>query len=271
MRNWLTSLPARIAEAVIGGLVLLLVVDHFSDRVNLHVRTWLFGLVILVALGVVVAATWRLARRRAQPPPEALDALRQQVADLELETGRRAEYAEHLRQILDHLQQVIAGRMPGVDYLAFIERGILEPARDMLREDQSEDVRLSVLAPTEDNKSFRMAFAAGHSLPSKTNYSLEVDESISRFALLKGKPYVWHDLEKEPAYKPHPKATRAYRSMVSLPIRADDTIWGVFNVISTEANSFQDVDIEYIKFLGSIINVATSLILASRNPTTDTT
>ena len=143
----------------------------------------------------------------------------------------------------------------------FIERGILQPARDMLRQDANEDVRLSVLAPRGDV--FCMSFAAGHSLLSKTKFSLPIKDSISRFAYERGEPFVSLDLDDETAYAPHPLASRPYRSIISLPISGGETIWGVFNVISTRPHAFEDVDVEYVQLLGSIINVATSLIIAN--------
>jgi GAF domain-containing protein len=110
-----------------------------------------------------------------------------------------------------------------------------------------------------------MPLAAGHTIASQQKYALDIDESISRFAYLKDKPYVWHDLADEPAYEPHPEATRPYRSMISIPIHGGEKIWGVFNVVSTVASSFEDVDVEYVKLLGSIIDVTTSVILAGRS------
>ncbi len=272
MRKWLSTLPGKLALEVVGGVIVVLIVDHYHNHIRIHTRTWVFLAWVLAAVVLTSLLTRWLTRPSRRPESdeaapdagEVVEALRRQVADLTIETDRWDGYAEHLRQILDHLQQLIAGRLPNVTHIDFIQRGILDSGRDMLKRTPHEDVRLSILSPTPDRKEFRMPFAAGHSLAGQQKYRLEIDESISRFAFQKGKRYVWQDLENEPAYKPHPESTRPYRSMISIPIHRGDKIWGVFNVISTAPNSFDDADIEYVHLLGSIINVSTSLILAEQ-------
>jgi hypothetical protein len=253
MRRWLTSLPAKAVEFVLAAIVAIAIADHYYDRVHVSTRTWVFGLLIVGAVALVATVT-AIALRQSSPVV---------TVDPELDEQHRA-YAEHVRQILDHLRQVIAGEMPDLNYTDFIERGILEPARDMLRQDPDEDIRLSILAPDDapNDGYFVMPMAVGHSLPGRQNFRLKIADSISRFAYEKREPFVWNDLSNENAYTPHPKASRPYRSMISLPVCGTDEIYGVFNVISTLDHAFDDADTEYVKTLGSIINVAAGLILA---------
>ncbi|MEA2369902.1 MAG: hypothetical protein QOH12_296 [Solirubrobacteraceae bacterium] len=263
--RWLKNLPAKLLEAVLGGLLLLAVLaasDHYQDHVSLRARTWAFGAGLLGVIAVAAGVTLWIARRGSWAG-EAAEESTEELKTLRLLSERYEGYTEHLRQILEVLQQVIAGEVAGVTYAAFIERGILEPARDMLKQDPGEDIRLSVLEPDSSAPDhFRMLFAAGHTVLGKTNYRIKIADSISRFAFERSKVFMWTDLREEPSYQTHPKASRPYRSMISLPIRSGAQVVGVFNVISTLESAFGIADIDYIKMLGSVINVAASLGLA---------
>jgi hypothetical protein len=89
---------------------------------------------------------------------------------------RHEAYGAHVSQVLGHLHRVLSGDIPGVSIPAFIERGILAPARDLLASSAAEDVRLSVLLPEGDN--FYMAWAAGHSIESQQKYEVRIATSL---------------------------------------------------------------------------------------------
>lgn len=103
----------------------------------------------------------------------ALGPVRQERAELEDMSAtfdyaleRYEVYSAHLAHVLDHLQRVISKDIE-VSIPDYIQRGILEPGRDVLMEDPEEDIRLSVLLP--ESSKFVMAWAAGHDLQSQPN------------------------------------------------------------------------------------------------------
>jgi GAF domain-containing protein len=261
------TLLAAVAAGA-SGLVLLLRRES--------VPAWL--LPAAVAAGFVIAAiVLRGARRALVRVRNDVGTRDEQITQLtaDLERARDASsgyavtaaereqaklYEEHVVQTLDALQKVLVGEIPGVDLESFIERGIMGPARDMMRRVPGEDVRLSLLV--EDAGVYRMRWGVGHRVESVPKFRLKVADSVARFAVEQDKIFVWQDLSEEPAYRPHPKAdpARAISSMIAQPVRVGDTTVGVFNVVSTATNSFTEADIAYTKIIGSLISVVFSLL-----------
>lgn len=249
LARWLTSLPAKIIEGLlgVGALAVLLAIVHHH---HVHVPAWMAvgALAVAAVLGAAIALILRGGGRARQ--------LRAHAHDLHDEIDLAAYYALHVSQILDHLQQVLAGALPGVTVGEFIDRGILGPARDMLMLPAKEDVRLSVLVP--DGECFRMPYAAGHRLPSQRKFELKIDESMARFALYDGEARYWPDVTAEAQYRRHPRGERPWRTMVSLPIKVGDTVVGVLNALSTDTDAFTVQDRLYMEQLASIISVVAS-------------
>jgi GAF domain-containing protein len=184
-----------------------------------------------------------------------------EAAILDHALSRHENYTSHVAEVLDNLQRVIAGDL-GAAISDYIERGILEPAREYLMTDPSEHVRLAILTPREeDSARWQMVLAAGHSLAGREKYHEPIVSTMSRYAFETGQPQSWDDVTAERAFAPTPLASRPFRSMISLPILAGDEILGVFNVISADAFAFDPAEERYIASLGGVINVAVGLWL----------
>ena len=157
-------------------------------------------MVALVAV-VVVLLSWRHIRR-LRGEVSSRDG---EIAELE----RFEVYTAHIAEVLDHLQRVLS---PNIDVPipVYIERGILEPARDVLANHPDEHVRLSVLLP--DGDCFVMVWAAGHTLPGRSNYRVPIKDTLSRLAYESGEPQTWQDVTEDDRFEQNPKATHPTRS-----------------------------------------------------------
>lgn len=262
MNDWLRGLPGRVADNALGSLVAAgilalgaLAIVFVDDE--LSVPAWVAVVVVLALL----ALGYAVARRRSAGD---LDVLLEYL-DSELALGRY--YADHVREVLEILQRGIAGDLP-VTYGDFIQRGVLEPARDWLMQVPGEDIRISILAPDAAGREFHMAFSAGHSLASQQQFSLPIVDSFAAPAFTRGEIVVSDDVDNDPRFRPHPRARpgREYGSLVSVPITVGEDIRAVMNVISTRQNAFSPSDVSYVALLGSALSVAWSLMETSADP-----
>jgi hypothetical protein len=217
------------------------------------VPAWLAVAVVLVTLLLAALARRPLWRQTAE--------LHGVATFLDYALARHENYTSHVAEVLNNLQRVIAGDL-GVSMAEYIERGILEPAREYLMSEPSENVRLAILTPSaEDDTKWKMVLAAGHSLPGREKYHEPIARTMSRYAYETGQPQSWNDVTIERGFSPTPMATRPFCSMISLPILSGDDVLGVFNVISAEASAFDPAEERYIASLGGAINVAVGLWL----------
>lgn len=89
-----------------------------------------------------------------------------------------------------------------------------------------------------------------------------IEQTISTVAFQKKVPQVWKDAPaEERGFVGNPKATRGFKSMVSIPILLGGKTAGVFNVLTDEKDTFDPADINYLTSLGSIIQLAFGLAL----------
>lgn len=230
LREAIAAVFVAALFAVGGGLVGIL---------DAPVPLWVVLLLAVCAVGAFLAG--RIVRTR-----ENLEAL----------------YVDHLREVLDTLQMVVAGEIPEVTARDFIEQGILAPARQWLAVGKDEDVRLSILAPDpRDPRLFSMVFAAGHTLGARKQFQLPIQQSFAGFAYVSGEMKWTNDVESDSRWKRHPHARedREYGSLASVPIKVGTQVVAVFNVLSTRKNAFLASELMYIDVLGSIINVIWSL------------
>jgi GAF domain-containing protein len=240
------------------ALVLWKLLRHHHDiGGHLSIPTWLVAAAIGVCGGVILILAWRLRRRHGQLE-ELVGGVEGMVGAVRYAEQAReitAAYAEHLIEVLYAFQRVLAGDIPGVTIKEFIEDGILEPARDLIKTRQDEDVRLSILVPEDDD--FVMTFAAGHTLESKKAFRLPIDHAFSKWAFRTSVIYWSGDLASDDRFTRHPRAAqeRDYNSIISVPIRAGAKVVAVFNTIFTPPDAFDEADLLYVRLIGAAIEL----------------
>jgi transcriptional regulator with GAF, ATPase, and Fis domain len=227
---------------LLGGLMVALVVTGWK------VPAW-----TLVAMIVVAVALMYLTRRAAGREAHEL---RPKLEAAENKLDRHDSYDSNLCSVLDTFQRVNTKDIKTLTMRAFIERGILIPARDVMQENgHASDLRMSVLLVAKGH--FAMIWASGHHLESQEKYQVPIDQTISKVAYEKRVTQVWKNApEEERSFVSNPKATRGFRSMVSIPILMGDETRGVFNTLTEREGAFDPADISYLTSLGSIIQLA---------------
>jgi GAF domain-containing protein len=242
VKRWLTSLPARIVEGL-----LVLAIATYGGFVLSDAPVWTTALAVLVIAPLCYVAGSRRERG------DLLDAV----------------HAEHIREVLEVIQKVLAGDLPGIDTDSVVERGILGPARYCFTRGTSEDVRLTVIAPEDsDSGTFHLIWECGHSIEAREKFSLSVAGSFAGFAYTSGETQWTNDVAADKRWTSHPKArkARAYGSLASVPIRQGSDVMGVLNVLSTRTGAFTTGDLRYIEIMGSLINVVWGVANSDEDP-----
>lgn len=86
---------------------------------------------------------------------------------------------------------------------------------------------------------------------------MPIDQTISKVAYEKKAIQVWKNApEEERGFVRNPKATRGFKSIVSIPILRGGTTAGVFNFLTDQEAAFDPADVNYLTSLGSIIQLA---------------
>jgi hypothetical protein len=248
---------AAITAAVAYGLgQLLAVVDLVDFGGSLPV--WLAALLAGAALGIGLL----LGRRTVRGLQSQVGTLSEQVGQLEAHTtelGASEPYSEHIREALPDLRKVVAGKLPDFSLRDYVEKGLFEPAQRLLmRDGRRGEVRFSILHV--DGDEFVMSKeddpfpALGHSLDAQQNFRLPIAGAFSELAYRNGRVYASGNLDADDRFQRHPRARpgRTYDSIVSVPLAADDSVDGVFNVIAVRQDAFNAIDRTYITMLGAV-------------------
>ena len=230
LKSSIVSVVAQGLLWLIGALAVGIFLLVTSDA-ELPVGVTVILLAVLAAAGYIL---YRRATKRLHERAKRLSADNKALAE---QVDRNRAHSGHVRMMLDHLHKVIAGEVGNVSIPSYIEKGILQPARDMLLADCDCDVRLSILLPMDDDH-FDMAWAAGHSFESQQKYHVPIEDTLSRFPLADGYPHEWGDVTQDPRFKRNPDATRAFRSLISIPIKHGADVAAIFNVIWEEPEAF---------------------------------
>jgi GAF domain-containing protein len=168
-------------------------------------------------------------------------------------------YSDHVVDVLHRLQRVLTGDLGDVTIPDYIQRGIVEPARDVMQ-GPHEDIRISVLLPEGDR--WHMAWSAGHSLDGQSHYNERIVDTLSRDPYESGESEYWPDVTADERFRVNPRSTRPFHSMLSEPIRNGGVVVGVLNVVSSIVDAFDPAEQRYVASLGSVIGVAVSVYVA---------
>jgi hypothetical protein len=273
------ALVDMVSKALVAGTLSFAALIALLIWQGGSVPAWLATLLVALALAAAYASARRTRRlgtriadkdhRIAELEPVAAEVpeLEESVARLEWGLDRHEFYTEHIAKMLDQLQRVVA-RDIEVPIPVYIERGILQPARDLLMKDPAADVRLSVLMPSGER--WKMVFAAGHSVAGQTKYNERIADTLSRLPLETGETHKWSDVIEDDRFRLNPKATREIHAMISLPLWAGDNRVGVLNVVSSLPDLFDQAEFSYVESLASIVSVAISVHLQDQLKSAET-
>jgi len=112
-----------------------------------------------------------------------------------------------------------------------------------------------------DAKSNKLDLVIAEGLPSE---ALEIDlyaqpegNGISGYVAATGRSYICHDTEKDPRYV---MGIRHCKSSLTVPLRLQDTIVGVFNIESERVGGFDEDDRQFAEIFGQYVAMALHIL-----------
>jgi GAF domain-containing protein len=224
----------------------------------------------LLALALLAAAAWGVSHIDAPLPLWIVFLIAVAAALLGGWLGWAARYGDNLlgyqadllSEAMLGLREIVAGKL-SVSFEEFLERGVLEPGRFGLSAERGEEIRISIIEPT-DGDTFRMIYEAGHSLGRKNNFSLP--KATMAGHALETRELQWtNDVETDDRWRAHPQANeaRSYGSLACMPIIVGDEPVAILNVLSSAKHAFLTSDLTYIELLGGFIGLAWVLTKAA--------
>lgn len=247
--------------AVAGVLLALLVVAITTDA---EVPIWLTASLVLLALGAGtvgcrhVVKRLRTGYRSLKADYRSLEVENNQLARV---VDRHLPHWQHVVNALERLQRVMAGEMGTTNTAVYVEVGLLQPARDLLRDEGACDVRLAVLAPHETKDEYLMLWASGHDFDSRQKLDLTVSGSLSKATLLDGQLHDWPDLRRDEHPSQRSSATSERYSLCSLPLKHGSKTVGVLNVLWEKPYAYDDEAIRYATAIASVTQIVLALAL----------
>jgi hypothetical protein len=255
-----------VARAILGliAVVLVAAAAYAKSQQDNDVSVPVVVAACLVLLIIGPVAGFAVGRRRtpSQPPSPESDRNFREVTRM----ARLHEvYAAHIIQIISTIQELESGGLGEVRMNDFVEKGILEPARDALIDEAGEDVRVSVLTPSEDEPAdFIMRWAAGHTIQGRQNYQRPIGETFAGIAYRTGEMQWSNDCHNDHRFDPNPRAQpgREFSSIVVVPVSLvarGEEAKGVLSVVSTLKSAFPQADLLYIQAVGVALSLVCSL------------
>lgn len=121
--------------------------------------------------------------------------------------------------------------------------------------------RCAVFTIDDSNPTSLKVFeGCGYSLKGKEHLRLKIDESVAGKAFSNGEYKYIADVSRNKTFKPHPKATKQYFSLLCYPIKTGGNVMGVLSIDGSEKDCFSKDDIEYFKMFSNQIGIIIGLI-----------
>ncbi len=112
-----------------------------------------------------------------------------------------------------------------------------------------------------DKKTNRMEFVLEHGMtPKAQDYDIFASTEstcISGYVAATGRSYICHDTSKDPRYL---QGLESARSSLTVPIRLNDEIIGVFNIESDQLAAFNEDDRQYAEILARYVAIALNIL-----------
>ncbi len=112
-----------------------------------------------------------------------------------------------------------------------------------------------------DKKSNRMEFVLQHGMTPKAQdydiFATTESNCISGYVAATGRSYICHDTSKDPRYL---QGLESAKSSLTVPLRLNDEIIGVFNIESAQLAAFNEDDRQYAEILARYVAIALNIL-----------
>jgi putative methionine-R-sulfoxide reductase with GAF domain len=103
----------------------------------------------------------------------------------------------------------------------------------------------------ENAEELKIFEGCGFSITGKEKLRLKINSSIAGNVFVNGEYSYCKDVTKEKDFKPHPKATKNYKSLLCVPIKIDGYTVAVLSIDGSEEDCFSSDDISYFQIFSN--------------------
>ncbi|ARK28809.1 GAF domain-containing protein [Halalkalibacter krulwichiae] len=112
----------------------------------------------------------------------------------------------------------------------------------------------------EDPSKLKIFEGCGYSIKGKEKLRLDSKESIAGKAFTSGEYQYEKDLTKSKDFKPHPKATKEYFSLLCYPVVVNEKVVAVLSIDGSVKDCFTKDDIAYVKMFSNLVGITLSVM-----------
>ncbi|BCB04728.1 GAF domain-containing protein [Bacillus sp. KH172YL63] len=231
--------------------------ESLSNQViNLNPKFFLFSLYLI---GAIIILYWAVKIYKMYKAPGS-ELIKEYKLDLE-KTMADSKQKSQIMTLMDQVNKEIPElhKLSGLsDKTLLISRGrkvtdmIIEQIPLTLKSMKNIRHRCAVFAvDPDDPDNLKIFEGCGFSINGKEKLRLKIDSSIAGNVFSSGEYSYCKDLTKEKDFKPHPKATKSYSSLLCVPIKIDGFTLAVLSIDGSETDCFSPDDISYFQIFSN--------------------
>ncbi|MFP7296227.1 GAF domain-containing protein [Neobacillus niacini] len=240
--------------------------DAMSSQVDRLPPNFLFILlIILISLFVIfwIVRIWKLYKA---PGSELIQEYKQNLEKTNADSKQKSLIMTILDQVnkeIPTLQQMKSGR----EFEKLVKHGrkvtdmVIEQIPLTLKSMKNINHRCAVFTPDLQMPTHLKIYeGVGFSVQGKENLRLDISSSTAGNVFTKGEYIYCKDVTKEASFKPHPKATKQYHSLVCVPIKIGTETLAVLSIDGSEQDCFTADDIEYLQIFSNQLAIIFNLM-----------
>lgn len=158
-------------------------------------------------------------------------------------------------------QEFMNNPLKQIEYARNIMDMIIEQIPLCLKSMKNINHRCAIFIIDEkDHEMLKIFEGCGYSIEGKEKLRLNINESVAGKVFTSGEYKYIEDVTKDKLFKPNPKSTKKYYSLLCVPIVVNGSTIAVLSIDGSEKACFNEDDINYFKMFANQIAVIFSLI-----------
>ncbi len=194
---------------------------------------------------------WKLAIK----PDKAFSQLNEQFNKLNADSKQKTQVIKVLHRLSVEITNLLNSET-SEEYLISkrsVYLYLLSTIASVLTKEKGNSHRVAVLVDNHDGF-LRIHEGVGYSPGGFKNFRVAIDDSAAGSTFKTGEPYFSGNVFSEGnKFKPHPKATKKYYSLMCVAIKCAKMTLGVLSIDGQECNSFTQDDLDYLTYFADAL------------------
>ncbi|MGD6775237.1 GAF domain-containing protein [Sutcliffiella horikoshii] len=240
--------------------------ELFSSQVtNLNPDTILILLQVLLysaILWIILFGGIHLYKKYKAPGSDMIKEYKENLQITSEDSKQKSIILTLLHQVNGEIKDFVSsGNVYNHDYGGKIINMIVQQIPLAIKSNKSVNHRCAVfIKDNDETSSLKILEGCGYSVQGKENLRLKIENSIAGTVFTGGEYKYIKDLRKQKNFKPHPKSSKTYYSLICIPIVINGVSVGVLSVDGSEVDCFTKDDIHYFKVFATQLGILFSLM-----------